>query len=798
MKQKKGLTNGIKALLLAMEEMFTVCMCICLVLCVIFVSQTTLSDQLFQKSLKYEDSSSFTNLMQDKMSQAVQYTKLCSNFETHGQYNGKKIVDIAEYDKNGFISGKQTESVGYYLEDLIKWSQIGLSYEYEEFDAADVEYAEEKAVYSLIEEEQPVENQSLYSSAVVRDFSKPLIHLEEEYKPVRGRHLFDYVSDDFDEEELLYRLESTLDKIGDEYQQYRQMKTSMGEQKSNFRYYIADHENNTVYSNIENQDYMENSTIKTFGKYVILDSVNLEYESNLSVDSVYLYSLLSGYAAEYAGDYYIEAAVDTSYPVVDSITENRDYYYDFLPGVKGLLLGSILSGLAVLILLIVLTIHTEGLNGFDRIKTELAAGGLLFIGAVIYICTIYFIDAYDKSAILVGIGVGTGAAVINPFFLLGYFSLIRRIKAGTLWSNSICGWICCRIADIGKACRTIFRSRSVAFRTMVAAGSILAVNWVLASYGSRYQGINVFSFLALCFDGVIVLLLIYNAIARNKILQGVRIISSGELEYQIDTDKMSGDNLELADAVNHMGAGLHAAVEIGTKNERLKADLITNVSHDIKTPLTSIINYVDLLKREQITDEKIKGYIEILDNKSQRLKHLTEDLVEASKISSGNIVLNIERINLIELIHQTAGELSEKFEAGNLTLVTNLPDQPVSIAADGRRLYRVLENLYNNVAKYAMQGTRVYADLTLKENMAEFSIKNISAQPLNIKADELTERFIRGDVSRSTEGSGLGLSIAKNLTEAMDGTFTIYLDGDLFKVIVAFKKLPQIEENVPG
>ena len=157
----------------------------------------------------------------------------------------------------------------------------------------------------------------------------------------------------------------------------------------------------------------------------------------------------------------------------------------------------------------------------------------------------------------------------------------------------------------------------------------------------------------------------------------------------------------------------------------MKAYLITNVSNDIKTPLTSIINYVDLLKREDITNDKVKNYIEILDNKSLRLKHLTEDLVEASKISSGNIILNIERINFIELIHQTAGEFSEKFELRNLTLITSLPDQPVTIAADGRRLYRVLENLYNNVAKYAMENTRVYEYISVDEDSVEFSIKNI-------------------------------------------------------------------------
>ena len=237
------------------------------------------------------------------------------------------------------------------------------------------------------------------------------------------------------------------------------------------------------------------------------------------------------------------------------------------------------------------------------------------------------------------------------------------------------------------------------------------------------------------------------------------------------------------------------AVEQSVKDERLKSDLITNVSHDIKTPLTSIINYVDLLKREDIQNERAKNYIAILEDKSQRLKHLTDDLVEASKISSGNIKLEFTRINFQELIQQTNGEFCEKFEDKGLQLVVNMPKEPVVIEADGRRLWRIIENLYNNAAKYAMPNTRVYVDLTVVGHMVRFSIKNISEQPLNIQAEELTERFIRGDVARSTEGSGLGLSIAKNLTELQKGTFDIYLDGDLFKITIIFPEASQVERE---
>ena len=225
------------------------------------------------------------------------------------------------------------------------------------------------------------------------------------------------------------------------------------------------------------------------------------------------------------------------------------------------------------------------------------------------------------------------------------------------------------------------------------------------------------------------------------------------------------------------------------KSERLKTDLITNVSHDIKTPLTSIINYVNLLKQENFEDPKIQRYIEVLEEKSLRLKTLTEDVVEASKVSSGNISLEFMNINMVEMIQQTSGEFEEKFQARNLTEIMNLPEEAI-VRVDGRRMWRVLENIYNNAAKYAMEGTRIYADLQTLDGKVIFSLKNISEQPLNISsADELTERFIRGDLSRSTEGSGLGLSIAKTLTTMMGGTFDLYLDGDLFKVVIIFDKI---------
>ena len=232
--------------------------------------------------------------------------------------------------------------------------------------------------------------------------------------------------------------------------------------------------------------------------------------------------------------------------------------------------------------------------------------------------------------------------------------------------------------------------------------------------------------------------------------------------------------------------GLQEAVNEQVKAERLKADLITNVSHDLKTPLTSIISYVDLLKRENIKEKRIQSYIEVLDQKAARLKNLTEDLVEASKASSGNVNLELHPINYNEILLQTLGEFQEKLDKRSLQMVSSFPEEDVMILADGRQLFRVLENLFNNCAKYALLGSRVYLALEKREKDAIFTMKNISEAPLNISPNELTERFVRGDVSRSTEGSGLGLSIAKSLTKLMSGKMIIEIDGDLYKVSLIF------------
>lgn len=313
--------------------------------------------------------------------------------------------------------------------------------------------------------------------------------------------------------------------------------------------------------------------------------------------------------------------------------------------------------------------------------------------------------------------------------------------------------------------------------------------WVLSGKGvlsvAMLAGVNL----------VVLALLVTDGMQRQKLLTAIQEINSEEGNTRISESGLFAINRQMAAAVNDLGDGLRHALQEQMKSERMKADLITNVSHDLKTPLTSIINYVDLLKREELHNEKANKYLEVLDQKSQRLKQLTEDLVEASRASSGNVVLDIRRIDVKELLMQTSGEFVERFEARGLQLVENFPQNPQYVDADGRRLWRIIENLFRNVEKYAMPHTRVYLDLINDGDRVAFSLKNISENPLNISPEELTERFTRGDESRSTEGSGLGLSIAKDLTEIQKGTFEIYLDGDLFKVTVSFPTASETAES---
>lgn len=476
-------------------------------------------------------------------------------------------------------------------------------------------------------------------------------------------------------------------------------------------------------------------------------------------------------------------ALDSEYPMEDDIYTERMYYRTMEQWSQVLLVGAGVSLILMVVLFILITWKT-GRNGnskeikfcwVDKVPVEVCFA-VSFTAAtclIVWMVEEYYdmCNSWNWYYLILGAALTVGLLLLA---LIPYLSIVRRIKGKRLWKSSLC-------YAIWRSCKKIYMARKTAGKMIIGFIGLVLINWLACALG--VIGVVLITPI----DVLVLLYLIRGNAGWQVVKDGMQRIGNGELDYKIDDKYLVGDAKQMAEVVNGIGNGLQKAVKEKLKTERLRTDLITNVSHDIKTPLTSIISYVDLLKREDIQDEKVKGYIQVLDTKSQRLKQLTEDLVESSKISSGNIVLNMQPIGLKELVQQTNGEFEEKFADHQLQLICQMTDQDTRIMADGRRMWRVLENLYNNAAKYALEGTRIYVEVEKIGCRVIFNIKNVSRNPLNIKADELTERFVRGDISRSTEGSGLGLSIAQDLVKLQNGTFDIYMDGDLFKVTMTFE-----------
>ena len=429
------------------------------------------------------------------------------------------------------------------------------------------------------------------------------------------------------------------------------------------------------------------------------------------------------------------------------------------------------------------------LNWFHRLPGDvllsvLFAGGVACVGIGVDL----ILHAYDlytpmyMQLIFVGLGVAAAAAM----GLAALVTVCARCKARTLlrntWTWRLCAW-CWRLLV------SFFGWTWELFGTMGRAVQAIPLIWKAVMGCMAYALFTITTFergagLWLLVSFAAAAYLCLWAYQWKRIRHGTQEIIGGNPNYHINTRRMLPDLRGHADELNNLGHAISAAVEDRLKSEHFKAELITNVSHDLKTPLTSIINYVDLLKKEDIQNPKAAEYIEVLDRKSQRLKKLTEDLVEASKASTGNLTVNWERLDWAQLTDQALAETGERLEAQKLTVVRSLPGEPVWVEADGRHLWRVLDNLLTNCAKYALPGTRVYVDLRRSGDWAVLSVKNISREALDIPAERLMERFVRGDESRNQAGSGLGLSIAQSLTELQHGKFDISIDGDLFKAII--------------
>ena len=576
------------------------------------------------------------------------------------------------------------------------------------------------------------------------------------------------------------------------------------EGSTNLTYLFADKETQTIYTNkkaYSSYSQLEQNLEKIFKEkaYAVVYPELSECVTNIPGADLQVWNHTIDQSFD-TKDFVFAVSVDTKFSVADSMADEAENYETYSKLMFPMLAGAIFGSVLWLIGMVWLTV-TAGrrpedeeihLNGFDRWYTEIAAGTVIgiWLAGTIISGTLIANSSLGYSHVVVTVIViclicGT---YTMAWFLIGYLSLVRRIKAGTLWKNSlirkVLKWIGKCSGKLADFARAFSRNTAEKIKVLLVGGAFLFLQFLII--GCVFSGAGVFLLALMAVDVAVMIFAIRKADGQDRIMDGLKKISDGELQYKIKTDTLTGKQKVMAEYINNIGSGLDAAVENSLKKERMQTELITNVSHDLKTPLTSIINYVDLMKRENPTDPKIQEYLRILDEKSQRLKVLTEDVVEASKASTGNIKLEMNDIDFVEMVQQVIGEFEEKFKEKNLTMMVHFTDEPSIIYADGQRMWRVLENVFGNVVKYAMEGTRVYAEISNRNKKVTFSLKNISAQPLNISADELTERFIRGDVARNTEGSGLGLSIAKSLTELQGGEFKLYLDGDLFKVMITF------------
>ena len=576
------------------------------------------------------------------------------------------------------------------------------------------------------------------------------------------------------------------------------------EGSTNLTYLFADKETQTIYTNkkaYSSYAQLEQNLEKIFKEkaYAVVYPELSECVTNIPGADLQVWNHTIDQSFD-TKDFIFAVSVDTKFSVADSMADEAENYETYSKLMFPMLAGAIFGSVLWLVGMVWLTV-TAGrkpedeeiyLNGFDRWYTEIAAGaviGIWLAGTIISGTLIANSSlGYSHAVVTVIVTCLICGTYTMAWFLIGYLSLVRRIKAGTLWKNSlirtVLKWIGKCSGKLADFARAFSRNTAEKIKVLLVGGAFLFLQFLII--GCVFSGAGVFLLALMAVDVAVMIFAIRKADGLDLIMDGLKKISDGELQYKIKTDTLTGKQKVMAEYINNIGGGLDAAVENSLKKERMQTELITNVSHDLKTPLTSIINYVDLMKRENPTDPKIQEYLRILDEKSQRLKVLTEDVVEASKASTGNIKLEMNDIDFVEMVQQVIGEFEEKFKEKNLTMMVHFTDEPSIIYADGQRMWRVLENVFGNVVKYAMEGTRVYAEISNRNKKVTFSLKNISAQPLNISADELTERFIRGDVARNTEGSGLGLSIAKSLTELQGGEFKLYLDGDLFKVMITF------------
>lgn len=735
-------------------------------------------------NVAYEDSELFEYLYQSSVEDIVRLCVIKNQMETGGAYDPDKEVDITAFANRNKLVYNSELTAKYRLDDLINWGNKG-------FDM------------------QTVSSETV-PFAVDGDSVNILVC---RYKTVDDKDLVNCAST-LDEYNLLVgNLISTAEGLFNNYKEYEKFNNAYGVGKTNMLYCIQMNNNGNIirYTNMEDISIkMSVDDISTIfinqPKYIYYNPDKMTLSTNIKITAPEMKNLIGKYEYSFTDNSRVWIGFDNTYIANDGFAKGKNNYNSSTGSTKGILMiVSIWIMVFAYLGIFIYLMRKEGrfysknnqengdgnivLRKIDHLPIEfkVVVSFAIIIFDIIVTCfacdfvrdNIFLGDLILVYAVAIGV-----PALLNFTIMPTILSYVRRIKAKNMAENSCILWLS---KSVRQKTVDAYDNGHALIRTWIPYLIFLLINLILLIFSP----IGLIA--AVVIDLIVGVYMYKSNKERQNIVKSINLISDGDVKHQIDTSKMHGDNLELGKAVNNIGNGIRKAVETSMKDEKMKADLITNVSHDIKTPLTSIISYVDLLKRENISDEKVRGYIEVLDQKSQRLKQLTDDLVEASKISSGNIVLDFVKINLVEMVNQSIGEFEDKFAEHGLKCRFVMPDEPVYISVDSKSLFRIIENLYNNIYKYALHGTRVYIDMeTFGVEGAErvqLSFKNISESQLNLSANELLERFKQGDESRKAEGSGLGLSIAKSLTEAMNGQFDVFLDGDLFKVILTFNTI---------
>lgn len=773
--------------------------------------------------------------LRDDTSSAIRLATIRSQLETNGTLDLGKEISVSEYyyrrNNTSDTDNQKYFDAVYRLEDLLRWEKAGGLKYLNVVTRSGVENAaqwyteaEEEEIEFAISELTGADDVSEFS---IRDREEIIKNVDNMFLTVDGRGLEDLVSTNEEYRELCYQLAVCMSDLNINYDTYQYYMKGFAEGKTSFVYYIdMDNKNHDIFTNLSRLKTMSSAEVEAYFDSLLCagkgtTSLYQDWEGNFAIEQEIISEYISGVEYAFGNNAIVYTGYDTNNGASDFYTKLADAYEtcneEMIYIWAGI--GSVCAVYYIIVMIYLMyqsgrKIDEEGnnyveINWIDTVYTEVF---LVWIGTlgcgIITECIVLEEYLYYNDVQMLSIGLTalilTASMISSVLMIETLCSVSRRFKARTIWKNSLCnkiGWSFCKkvaryikqkgvkmkqharyyIEHAGLWERTwgIFFIQVVFFAVALLCMFIFAV--------VREEG------LAICIG--IILMAVISLIAykrmrgkteRMLIIEKIQQTLAGE-NVKVETKNLSMDNAALGEAVNEIGEGMHQAVERSIKDERLKAELLTNVSHDIKTPLTSIINYVDLLKKENIESPKAAEYIHILDMKSQKLKTLIQDLIEASKISSGNIEYEIVPLKLHELIVQMVAEYEDKFQEHCLKIVYNNYVKDAVILADSRRMWRVMENLFSNIYKYALEGTRVYIEVTQSEDRILVAIKNISAKEINVQAEKLTERFIRGDASRNTEGGGLGLAIAQSLVVGQGGTLQILLDGDLFKVILSSK-----------